>query len=120
VYEGSVATIATIVGEPKSAAAIQKVEMPVSSLSTFERADQRKEFLQRAQGELRKVVSKADASKAMRHAAHSEHAFFDAVVRRMLLPSLMPLLCGNSYGPENVMNAANTLAQRSLANSSIS
>lgn len=52
---------------PQQAAAAEKIEMPVSSLSTFEKADQRKQLLTRAQEELRKVISKADAPQCCRH-----------------------------------------------------
>jgi hypothetical protein len=71
-YAGTAATIATVISKPQDASAMQKMEIAVTSLSTFERADQRKEFLNRAQGELKKVISRADASNAMRHVAHNK------------------------------------------------
>lgn len=46
--------------------AIEKAIMAVSQLGSFDRADQRAELLQRAQAEIAKVVTKDDASKAVR------------------------------------------------------
>lgn len=47
--------------------AMEKATMGVAQLGSFDRTEQRGEVLKRAQAELAKVVTKDDASKAVRY-----------------------------------------------------
>lgn len=54
---------------PESAQAVDTFMLPVNSLSTFQRSDQRAEMFNSANAELSKVLTKEDAPKTMRHAS---------------------------------------------------
>ena len=56
---------AGVAASPESKA-IEKATMGVAQLGSFDRVDQRSELLKRAQAEIAKVVTKDDASKAVR------------------------------------------------------
>jgi hypothetical protein len=62
---GAALAIAATADAPQGLAA-EVITMPISSLSTFERAAQRRELQARAETELKKVLSKEDAPKAVR------------------------------------------------------
>ena len=67
-FAGAGATIALVSSGAATppAEAMEKMTIMPEQLSTFEKAGQRGELLTRAQAELRKVLSKEDAPKAMR------------------------------------------------------
>lgn len=55
-----------VAAAPQEAKAMEKMTIDIPNLSTFERIDQRKELLNRAQAELAKQLTSADAARACR------------------------------------------------------
>lgn len=68
-------TASLVLANSPASQAIEKATMGVAQLGSFDRSDQRGEVLKRAQAEIAKVVTKDDASKAVRYGTYHQHCY---------------------------------------------
>jgi hypothetical protein len=92
-----------ILSGAQRADAAEKIEIPVTQLSAFERKEQRAEVAKRTESELKKVLTEADAPKALRHVLLSVSHIVDRAVQLQWLllqllcltrPTIHPSICG--------------------------